>query len=89
MDLDEVVVGVVSPNLAQKLVFGHHPCAVPYEHAEHLELGGRERDRRAAPGHGILAIVWGGRERQQNSKARTGFICGIIGTSLSALWTLI
>ncbi|MGI9032904.1 MAG: hypothetical protein ACR2HY_04320 [Acidimicrobiales bacterium] len=26
---------------------------------------------------GILAIVWGGRERQENSKARTGFICGI------------
>jgi len=38
---------------------------------------------------GILAIVWGGRERRESSKARTGFICGIIGTSLSALATLI
>ncbi|CAN5745616.1 hypothetical protein BH20ACT1_BH20ACT1_13360 [soil metagenome] len=37
---------------------------------------------------GILAIVWGGRERGDNSKARTGFICGIIGTALSALGTL-
>lgn len=38
---------------------------------------------------GILAIVWGGRERHENGKARTGFICGIIGTALSALWTLL
>jgi len=38
---------------------------------------------------GILAIVWGGRERDQNSKARTGFICGIIGTALSGLVTLL
>lgn len=38
---------------------------------------------------GILAIVWGGRERHQNSKARTGFVCGIIGTTLSALATLL
>ncbi len=38
---------------------------------------------------GILAIVWGGRERDQNSKARTGFICGIIGTVISVLITLV
>lgn len=38
---------------------------------------------------GILAMVWGGRERHESSKARTGFICGIVGTALSAVWTLI
>ncbi|MDQ6725199.1 MAG: DUF4352 domain-containing protein [Actinomycetota bacterium] len=38
---------------------------------------------------GILAIVWGGRERRESGKARTGFICGIIGTLLSALLTLL
>lgn len=38
---------------------------------------------------GILAIVWGGRERRGNSKANTGFICGIIGTVLSVLLTLL
>ena len=38
---------------------------------------------------GILAIVWGGRERHQSSKARTGFVCGIIGTTLSVLATLL
>ena len=38
---------------------------------------------------GILAIVWGGRERRENGKARTGFICGIVGTALSALGTLL
>jgi hypothetical protein len=38
---------------------------------------------------GILAIVWGGRERQENSNARRGFVCGIIGTAISALLTLI
>jgi len=37
---------------------------------------------------GILAIVWGGRERHENPKARTGFICGIIGTALSLMVTL-
>jgi len=37
---------------------------------------------------GILAIVWGGRERRENSKARAGFICGIVGTVLSLLLTL-
>ncbi|MDP8936421.1 MAG: hypothetical protein M3O23_01580 [Actinomycetota bacterium] len=34
---------------------------------------------------GILAIVWGGRERQYDSKAKAGYICGIIGTVLSVL----
>jgi hypothetical protein len=38
---------------------------------------------------GILAIVWGGRERHENGKAQTGFICGIVGTALSALLTLL
>jgi hypothetical protein len=38
---------------------------------------------------GILAIVWGRRERHQNSKARTGFVCGIIGTCISVLGTVI
>ena len=37
---------------------------------------------------GILAIVWGGRERRVSSKANTGYICGIIGTVLSAMMTL-
>lgn len=35
---------------------------------------------------GILAIVWGGREKDYNSKAKTGWILGIIGTVLSLLW---
>lgn len=34
---------------------------------------------------GILAIVWGGKERQYDSKAKAGFILGIIGTVLSVL----
>jgi hypothetical protein len=38
---------------------------------------------------GILAIVWGGRERRENSKANAGYICGIIGTVLSVLGTLL
>ena len=38
---------------------------------------------------GILAIVWGGRERRSNSKANTGYSCGIIGTVLSALMTVL
>jgi len=35
---------------------------------------------------GILAIVWGGRERRHNTKARAGFVCGIIGT---AFWGVV
>lgn len=38
---------------------------------------------------GILAIVWGGRERRESSKANAGYICGIIGTVLSILGTLL
>ncbi len=38
---------------------------------------------------GILAIVWGGKEKDYNSRAKTGFILGIIGTALSALWIVI
>ncbi len=38
---------------------------------------------------GILAIIWGGRERAESSKARAGFICGIIGTALSVAGTLL
>lgn len=34
---------------------------------------------------GILAIVWGGRERHYDGKAKAGYICGIIGTVLSVL----
>jgi hypothetical protein len=37
---------------------------------------------------GILAIIWGGRERHTSRKARTGFVCGIIGTVLAGLLTL-
>ncbi len=37
---------------------------------------------------GILAIVWGGRERHDNPKARTGWVLGIIGTVLSGLITI-
>jgi hypothetical protein len=38
---------------------------------------------------GILAIVWGGKERRANGKAHVGFVCGIIGTSLAALLTML
>jgi hypothetical protein len=38
---------------------------------------------------GILAIVWGSRERRTNGNARAGFICGIIGTVLSVFVTVL
>lgn len=34
---------------------------------------------------GILAIIWGGRERRYDGKANAGYICGIVGTVLSVL----
>ena len=34
---------------------------------------------------GILAIIWGSRERRYDGKANAGYICGIIGTVLSVL----
>jgi len=34
---------------------------------------------------GILAIVWGGRDRQESRKAGRGFVLGIIGTGIWAL----
>lgn len=37
----------------------------------------------------ILAIVWGGKEKDYNSRAKTGFILGIIGAVLSVLWVSI
>jgi len=37
---------------------------------------------------GILAIIWGGKERQYDSKAKAGFILGILGTILSVLGIL-
>ena len=38
---------------------------------------------------GILAIVWGGRERRENRRARAGFVCGIIGTVVAGLATIV
>lgn len=35
---------------------------------------------------GILAIVWGSKEKDYDSKANAGFILGIIGTVLSFVW---
>jgi hypothetical protein len=38
---------------------------------------------------GILAIIWGGRERRESTRARAGFVCGIVGTALWALVTVV
>lgn len=38
---------------------------------------------------GILAILWGSKEKDYDSKAKAGYILGIIGTALSLLGSIL
>ncbi len=61
--LDQVVVGVVAPHLAEELALAHDLAAVPHEYAQHLELDRGQRHRTPRPGqhhHPFGCLIPGG-----------------------------